>query len=1835
MLMKRSMFRRAVAWFMILMMVFTITPYSGKTVLAADTSSSTTYAKEPNWIKLTSGGDSQDKLNVLAAFLRYQKGNPTANEKNECSTYISDFNWDDSFTDDTLYIRLESDITFKTKSYRTDYDHVSNDGAGTNTMFYQTGEWTHNFPVYGNKVLDLNGHKIKVELTSSQVGAPLFKIMDDANLTIVDSQGGGKMIANSDLVDKYFNLFEVYSGGELVLNAPDSEFISGYSKEEWLVDAYKNNEDAAEDNKNNYNGYGRKLANGTAVTVRGGGKLTLAGGTVEGRGFSSISKYGNGEYGHNNSDYKPLERCAAIEALPYSTVHIIDGNVYGMGCADAMHIDKHADITIESGKFDVKKVDKVILPDANQAKTGSITTGNAFVGSLLGPFGYMLGAMLGSGEKENYMDGTYGVLGIPDMVFVDLANDKGRAVEVLCGSEKVTGADVRGIGGYTSRYDHKGESVTIRPKSGDATQDSDRVSITPTSGVYSWVATAAKDNREGLYVDASLKERYFSERARELSDTTYREQGDRIGHRPQEYYLNYKFTLYDEDFDLVGDLGERSYPANMTSISGFDLTAMPKASGSGYAFPMNEWLQLKEGSYYVKCEVTEVWKGEHTYKSAWKAFMPLEIRREVNGLLSELQGQTFDLEITCKDNNYIDKVPTVFVELGRDTESMLRTTYKKLKHTANQYNGKLIVPENGEWTDITVRYRVYDYDPDGNVLIGSDSGSVPEKGSLDARTPGLKVITAELGIPVYGTQRSGVADIVGYDTIVVSKNFLLLPHMSLWDGDSRRDYELKFPNATLTGENQSAVIYLPGEMSEATTNKGTFDWECEFLSGEHDMYMGDEADYVDYAGAIDDDGYLKLTLDGSYVVYCDYAPNKAGAKTVTFESVPIDVTSSMSQPFKVALTASSSDNTFTVNDIENKEANLKLVCQGDLTGIEYVQFSLKGYPSEVGRSHPVIVKKADWNSNQACVIDLSQFDGIAEAIENGIDPYGEYTIRAVVVGKNPYKYSVQAEDLTITVPKNAEGYALVANGRTLGPGYSTAEEAENAAIPLYLDFTNPNVTFSAKYYPDNATYDSKKSGYAEDDIFYNWTVESGASITMGNTFDSETVNATIKQPGTTIIKMWTGISGRENTWTYTYFKVCVPVTEIEFTQPDYQSKIGQYYREVVSTVTAKAACGVSRTDAFDFSYIYNDTETKANYAPVLWNNSMSGGKDRLEKKVAANDKGYINYYFHLEDGQSYPLKKISEDSNGYPTYLMDTSAVKLTIDGVTKTVEDWGISPSESKNGFNTGTLQKANAADFKLEKDVFVKDESAKYIDVITVTTTEPGVGDPINENAKIYWENGSERDSYYDKFKEISVFSLSSVKTKDGKSIIVPYSTQVYKPTSGTAGTPYTDADGAETESGKEAVNLYGKKYETGTYVNEVQLMTNRNVAANGNKYYFSPDCTVILNGHLLDFGDRTTYNIEDGYSTLSFSYFFDVGDVNTVDYLKLSGLMPLQGNTPAESKDVTAIGYDLSNGGTNANEAEVYLKQLKWFVDDNGDGKYDAGEEVKVEWTYTTDEDGKKQISGYDAENSTLWWDGTFLPGVKYSAEVEIGTDDSATRLADNIELDCDGESVILTGGQKKFVVTFDEDKTIRKIHVATAVGAAAANPDNRDPLGVFDASNQGYKVESYYVYKHKDSSDSMSSDRNISNFYDSTDLSEKTLENGKYWMLLSFQNKDGYKFADKVNVLINGVDYGEFGYGTEQVKDIYVAAQTSYVNAWRTFEVGDSSAGGEEVLLGDVNGDGKVTAADLTMLAQHVARIDIITDEKALSCADVTKDDNVTAADLTKLAQYVARIITSFD
>ena len=66
---------------------------------------------------------------------------------------------------------------------------------------------------------------------------------------------------------------------------------------------------------------------------------------------------------------------------------------------------------------------------------------------------------------------------------------------------------------------------------------------------------------------------------------------------------------------------------------------------------------------------------------------------------------------------------------------------------------------------------------------------------------------------------------------------------------------------------------------------------------------------------------------------------------------------------------------------------------------------------------------------------------------------------------------------------------------------------------------------------------------------------------------------------------------------------------------------------------------------------------------------------------------------------------------------------------------------------------------------------------------------------------------------------------------------------------------------------------------------------------------------------------------------------------------------------------------------------------------------------------------------------------------------------------------------------------------------------------------------------------------------------------------------------------------------------------------------------------EEILGDVNGDGKVTIDDATLIQRYLAEMTVLTD-KQLRLADVNKDGKVNIRDVSQIQRFVAEYISEF-
>lgn len=157
-------------------------------------------------------------------------------------------------------------------------------------------------------------------------------------------------------------------------------------------------------------------------------------------------------------------------------------------------------------------------------------------------------------------------------------------------------------------------------------------------------------------------------------------------------------------------------------------------------------------------------------------------------------------------------------------------------------------------------------------------------------------------------------------------------------------------------------------------------------------------------------------------------------------------------------------------------------------------------------------------------------------------------------------------------------------------------------------------------------------------------------------------------------------------------------------------------------------------------------------------------------------------------------------------------------------------------------------------------------------------------------------------------------------------------------------------------------------------------------------------------------------------------------------------------------------------------------------------------------------------------------------------------------------------------------------------------------------------------------------------------------EATLENGKYVDVEKFRLTYEAKEGEQLVMLLLGEDAvptaNNIYYIDQQSQSangtctftIYPKQLTSgtyrLMVASKTSETAATIVYDAAYVLGDANGDGKVTAPDATAVLRHAAGKVLLTG-KFLLAGDVTGDGKVTAPDATKILRFAAGKIKTFD
>ena len=125
----------------------------------------------------------------------------------------------------------------------------------------------------------------------------------------------------------------------------------------------------------------------------------------------------------------------------------------------------------------------------------------------------------------------------------------------------------------------------------------------------------------------------------------------------------------------------------------------------------------------------------------------------------------------------------------------------------------------------------------------------------------------------------------------------------------------------------------------------------------------------------------------------------------------------------------------------------------------------------------------------------------------------------------------------------------------------------------------------------------------------------------------------------------------------------------------------------------------------------------------------------------------------------------------------------------------------------------------------------------------------------------------------------------------------------------------------------------------------------------------------------------------------------------------------------------------------------------------------------------------------------------------------------------------------------------------------------------------------------------------------------------IRNGDSWTKLadtnstSFTHKgveDSKSYTYTVRCITSDLKVFESGFNSTGFTNTYIEAELEFE-------------------IGDINGDGKITILDATLIQRHIAKLDILT-EGQLAYADADRNDTITIKDATQIQRLVAKLIT---
>ena len=559
---------------------------------------------------------------------------------------------------------------------------------------------------------------------------------------------------------------------------------------------------------------------------------------------------------------------------------------------------------------------------------------------------------------------------------------------------------------------------------------------------------------------------------------------------------------------------------------------------------------------------------------------------------------------------------------------------------------------------------------------------------------------------------------------------------------------------------------------------------------------------------------------------------------------------------------------------------------------------------------------------------------------------GEYVFRVVAIGYvSGEKYEVYSNTITVKYEKHATGYSLYIAGT------DTVLTKNESEVGTYIMGLSNRLNLVMYWLPMDATYtDLTAKGWKS----------SNPEVATVNDIGQVTTHS----PGTARITYYTRWE-KDNSLHECHVDIIVPIYEFKIQTPKLTNHIGEKFVDVLPVVTAVRSyngewvTGEKARARLTVETLKISSQFKKYYEHV-W-----------ESVIAYNDAPEITYMFKPTEGNTFYLRHVM-----YNYHLPDIDVVGCNGFDNGQTVYDLRkigatYPGSYGVYGYNPDTTSNPWSAYLLLTRYAdFLYDPDTTYIDTLEITTNEPYAGD------NRVWKFD---DKHY-QFMDLKFGGLENITDID---LVWSYASKLNETING-SGVPYEDASSEQHSTGALEYTdcfVYGedgmlpptKKYESGLYMHKLAFKIG-SFAETDSKYRLSPDVKVYINGHYMPFAQLTD---SYGRSRIDVEYYFSVGEpepyggaddkhlmlVKPQEYVRTGSPMP-------DVFDFRVVWKDkLDDAGRNV-ETKLSVLGVTWFIDRNGNGKFDAGEDANI----------------FDAK-------GNALPNTVYSGALALAAEDNA--------------------------------------------------------------------------------------------------------------------------------------------------------------------------------------------------------------------------------------------------